>query len=63
MNIYDCFMFFDEELLLDVRLHELNKYVKKFIITESKYTHSGKERKLLFDINKFDERFKKCKKK
>ena len=53
MNIYDCFMFFDEELLLDVRLNELNKYVKKFIITESKYTHSGKERKLLFDINKF----------
>jgi len=55
MNIYDCFMYFDENLLLELRFKELNKYVKKFIITESRYTHSGQKRKLLFDINKYSE--------
>jgi len=46
-------MFFDEELLLDVRLNILNKYVDKFIITEATFMHSGKPKKLNFDINKF----------
>ena len=53
MNVYDCFMYFDEDLLLDLRLNILNKYVDKFVITESKYLHSGKEKKLNFDIKKF----------
>ena len=34
MNIYDCFMYFDEDLLLDIRLNTLNNFVKKFVITE-----------------------------
>ena len=46
-------MFFDEEMLLDLRLNIMNKYVDKFIITESTYMHSGKPKKLIFDINKF----------
>ncbi len=46
-------MFFDEEMLLDLRLNILNKYVDKFIITEATYLHSGKVKKLNFDINKF----------
>ena len=53
MKIYDCFMFFDEEMLLDFRLNYLNKYVDKFVIVESAFTHSGKKRSLLFDIEKF----------
>ena len=53
MKIYDCFMFFDEEMLLDLRLNIMNKYVDKFIVTESSYMHSGKPKKLIFDINKF----------
>ena len=53
MKIYDCFMFFDEEMLLDLRLNIMNKYVDKFIITEATYMHSGKPKKLMFDINKF----------
>ena len=53
MKIYDCFMFFDEEMLLDLRLNIMNKYVDKFVITEATYMHSGKEKKLVFDINKF----------
>ena len=51
-------MFFDEEMLLELRLNTLDKFVDKFIIVESAYTHSGKEKKLIFDINKYP-RFKK----
>ena len=46
-------MYFDEDLLLDLRLHSLNKFVKKFVITEATYTHNGAKKKLNFDINKF----------
>ena len=46
-------MFFDEEMLLDLRLNIMNKYVDKFIITEATYMHSGKSKELVFDINKF----------
>ena len=53
MNIYDCFMYYDEDLLLDLRLNILNDHVKKFIITEATYTHNGKPKKLTFDVNKF----------
>ena len=53
MNIYDCFMYFDEDMLLDLRLNVLNDHVKKFIISEATYTHNGSPKKLNFDINKF----------
>ena len=53
MNVYDCFMYFDEDLLLDLRLNTLNEYVSKFIITEATYTHNGTKKKLRFDINNF----------
>ena len=53
MKIYDCFQFFDEEMLLDLRLNIMNRYVHKFVITEATYMHSGKPKKLIFDINKF----------
>ena len=52
-------MFFDEEMLLDLRLNVMNKYVDKFIITEATYMHSGNPKKLIFDINKFS-KFKDC---
>ena len=29
MKIYDCIQFFDEEMLLDLRLNILDKYVEK----------------------------------
>jgi beta-1,4-mannosyl-glycoprotein beta-1,4-N-acetylglucosaminyltransferase len=50
-------MFFDEEMLLELRLNTLDKFVDKFVIVESVYTHSGKEKKLIFDVNKYP-RFK-----
>ena len=53
MKIYDCFMFFDEEMLLDLRLNIMDKYVDKFVITEAAYMHSGRAKKLIFDINKY----------
>jgi beta-1,4-mannosyl-glycoprotein beta-1,4-N-acetylglucosaminyltransferase len=57
MKIYDCFMYFDEDVVLDVRLNFLDKHVDKFIVVESKYNHKGESRKPLFNIKKF-EKFK-----
>ena len=53
MKIFDCFMFYDEELLLDLRLNTLDKYVDFFVIVESQFFHNGVKRQLKFDINKF----------
>jgi len=46
-------MFFDEDMLLDLRLNIMNQYVDKFIITEATYMHNGSKKKLNFDINKY----------
>ncbi len=53
MKLYDCFMYFDEDLILDLRLNTLNNYVDKFIIAEATRDHSGKEKKLNFDYKNF----------
>ena len=53
MRIFDCFMYFDEEIVLDTRLNYLDKFVDYFVIVESKFTHRGDSRNLNFDINKF----------
>ena len=53
MRIFDCFMYFDEDLILDARLNILNKYVDFFIIVESKYNHKGEKRSLKLDLEKF----------
>ena len=53
MRIYDCFMYFDEEIVLETRLNYLDPYVDYFVIVESCFTHSGDKRDLKFDINKF----------
>ena len=53
MKIYDCFMYFDEELILDLRLNILDKFVDYFVIVESIFTHKGEKRDLKFNINKF----------
>tara|TARA_B100000767_G_scaffold84026_1_gene80899 strand:- start:1794 stop:2663 length:870 start_codon:yes stop_codon:yes gene_type:complete len=46
-------MYFDEEIVLDLRLNTLNEYVDYFIIVESSFTHKGDKRKLKFNHNKF----------
>jgi len=57
MKIYDCFMYFDEEVVVDVRLNTLNKFVDYFVIVESRFTHKGESRQLNFNHKKF-EKFK-----
>ena len=46
-------MYFDEDLMLDLRLNTLNDYVDEFIIAEATRDHSGKEKKLNFDFQNF----------
>ena len=53
MKIFDCFMFFDEEQILDLRLNVLSEIVDFFVIVESIYNHRGEQRELIFDKNKF----------
>ena len=57
MKVFDCFMYFDEEVILDLRLNVLDKYVDYFVIVESVFTHKGDRRKLKFNPKKF-EKFK-----
>ena len=47
-------MYFDEEIVLDLRLNTLDKYVDYFVIVESSFTHRGDKRNLKFDHKKFD---------
>ncbi len=53
MAIYDCFQYFDEDHMVDLRLNILDKYVDYFVISESTKTHQGKEKKINFNINNF----------
>jgi len=57
-KIYDCFMFFDETMLLELRLNLLNKYVDKFVIVESAFNHKGERKGFNLNINKY-KKFKK----
>jgi len=58
MKIFDCITYYDEEILFDLRCNILNKIVDYFVVVEAKFTHTGKKKKLNFDIRKFRE-FKK----
>ena len=49
--LYDCFIFFNELELLEIRLNELNKIVDKFVIVEATKTFSGKDKELFFKKN------------
>lgn len=55
-KIYDCFMFFNELDLLEIRFNELCDYVDKFVIVESLQNHAGGAKELIFLKNK--EKFK-----
>lgn len=56
-KIYDCFNFFNELDILEIRLNILYDYVDYFVIVESSVTHTGVEKEFIFDKNK--ERFSK----
>ena len=53
MKIFDCFLYHNENLVLDIRLNTLSKYIDKFIIVESMFDHQGNEKKLNFKIEDF----------
>ena len=53
MKIYDCFSYWDEDVLLDLRLNILNEYVDYFVIVEGNKTWQNNHKKLRFDISKF----------
>lgn len=55
--IYDCFSFFNELDLLEIRLNTLDKVVDKFILAESPLTHTGNPKPLYYAEN--NERFAK----
>jgi len=46
-------MYFDEDVVLDLRLNYLSKYIDKFVIIESRYNHRGEKREPQFDPKKF----------
>ena len=52
MKIYDCFTFFNETELLEIRFRLLDKYVDHFVIAESDLTHSGNPKPFNFEKEK-----------
>lgn len=50
-QIYDCFPFFNELDILDIRFAELYDKVDRFVITEATLTHGGKPKPLYFADN------------
>ena len=55
MKLIDCFMYFDEDLVLDIRLNTLNDIVDRFVIVEATTDHEGNQKKL----NYYKKNFKK----
>ena len=53
MKIYDCFMYYNEDTILNLRMNYLNKSVDFFVIVESRYNHKGEKKKINFNINKY----------
>ena len=49
MKLIDCFMYFDEDLVLDIRLNTLCEIVDKFVIVEATTDHAGNQKKLNFN--------------
>ena len=53
MKIFDCFMYYDEDFILDLRLNYLNKFIDFFVIVESLYNHKGEKKNLNFNIKNY----------
>ena len=53
MKIIDCVTYFDEPMLFELRKNILNKYVDIFLVIEARHTHSGKKKKLNFNIDNY----------
>tara|TARA_B100002051_G_C16602044_1_gene568573 strand:+ start:189 stop:995 length:807 start_codon:yes stop_codon:yes gene_type:complete len=53
MAIFDCFQYFNEDHIADLRFNTLDEFVDTFVIVESTVNHQGKPKKLHFDIGKY----------
>lgn len=53
-RVYDCFSYFNEDMLLELRLETLWDHVDCFVISEATYTHSGRPKPLNFSPERFD---------
>ena len=61
MAIFDCFQYFNEDHIAELRFNILNESVDFFVIVESTVNHQGKTKKLHFDISKYKKFAKKIK--
>ena len=52
MAIFDCFQYFNEDHIVDLRLNILNENIDYFVISESTRTHQGKKKKLKFTTDR-----------
>ena len=50
MKIYDCFSYWDEDLLLNLRFNLLSDIVDYFVVVESTRTWQNNKKELIFDI-------------
>lgn len=57
MKVYDCFTFFNELDLLEIRMNLLSPVVDYFVVVEGTKTHAGLEKNLLYYENQ--DRYKK----
>ena len=53
MKIIDTTTYFEEKLMMEIRFNILNSFVDKFIVCESRYSHSGKEKRINFNIDDY----------
>ena len=44
LQVYDCFLFYDEFDILEIRLNILNDVVDYFVLVESSRTFSGNKK-------------------
>ena len=55
MKIIDTTTYFEEKLMMDLRLNILNSHVDKFIVSEARFSHSGNEKEIKFNKKEFPE--------
>ena len=52
-RVFDCFTYFNEDRLLELRLETLSDVVDVFVVVEATRTHTGQPKPLRFDRDRF----------
>ena len=53
MKVIDCITYYDEPMLFEIRINILDKFVDNFLVIEATHTHSGRKKKLNFNVNNY----------